>query len=214
MPECGLSVNYLSIAIFLLNQGRQIKLHTHSLLGVNNMRLTAKNLFTLVLIGCSTIACAQTSQLTPKRSDITKVLSLKLAESSAVYADKLKTCEAIADQQPASPVINSAELEKRGISRDEAVVATAHLYFKNKTLCSQTEMLDFAYQLGNIHHLKDEMEIDASIIEQANAFAPYQTARELQLEVQFNQLNSSTKQFFNDALGTQPFDYLELLERF
>lgn len=183
-------------------------------MGASNMRLTTKNLFTLVLISCSTVACAQTNQLTPKHSDITKVLSLKLAESTALYADKLKACEAIADQHPASPMINGAELKKRGISREDAVIAIAHLYFTNKTRCSRREMLEFVYSLGNIDHLKAEMEVDSSIIEQANAFAPYQNARELELEAKFDHLNSSTKHFFIDALGIQPFNYLELLERF
>lgn len=181
-------------------------------MGASSMFLTRKNLVALVFIGCSTVACAQSSQLTPNPSEVTKALSLKLAEATNRYADKLEACDALAKQLVSSKV-NSEELERRGISKDDAVVATGHLYFRNKGLCSRQEMLEFAYQLGNIHQLRDELEMDASTIKKANAFAPYQTARELQLEVEFDRLSQNTKVFFIDALGDQPFDYLEVLER-
>lgn len=142
------------------------------------------------------------------------VIEIVRAEAKSSF-DKLENRVAECMEQKKVRKINPldiTELQRRQISRKEALTALSYLNQRNSDACDQTERTNFSYSLGVLDSILKEYNVTVPIdIPRAQSGLLYPSHRDYELYLRYMQIPKSTRDYLDQLVGTEPFNVLDVL---
>jgi hypothetical protein len=113
----------------------------------------------------------------------------------------------------AIPNLSYGELEKTGLTRHQVIKSLAHLSSRNYNMCEKGTREALAYALVTLSMVAEQYKVDIESIEGIEENLIYPSIRDIELAMEFSNLNDEAKKLLLSVVGDQPFDLIGTLEK-
>lgn len=168
-------------------------------------------MFTLLLLLLASKAYADSGVENNSRA-IIEYAKKEVITKTSELGKRIAFCDNQRDST-AIPDVNYDELKKIGVSRQQVIKALAHLSSRNYAMCEEGTREALAYALGALSMLSDQYDINNESIQGIEELLIYPTSRDIELAMEFSELNNDIKARLIHAVGDRPFDLIRTLKK-
>lgn len=166
-----------------------------------------------VMLSCLALclaACARESKAEPSQDEVISYLKERVASATADLGKRIEHCD---EESRISnvPQLNKSRLEQLNVGQQDVVVALGHFSYVNSFQCEKEARLALAYELGALGAAKAELNNGDADLEAVQRGLLYPSTDVLKYSVSYSRLSPKAKQYFQEAIGGQPFNLADAL---
>lgn len=136
----------------------------------------------------------------------------QVAVRTAELGERISICDK-QKESAAIPDIQYAKLIGTGVTKQQTIAALTHLSDRNYALCEGRAREALAFALGTLSALATQYKLDVESIEGIENNLIYPSGHDIELEIEFSNLNDEVKSLLLNAVGDQPFNLLKTLRK-
>lgn len=163
----------------------------------------------LFLLFSLVVSCAWASE--PSQKIIIDHAKKNIVESTAALGQRIKECDQLVSDTEL-PKISYKALTDMGLSKSDVLKSIAHLSFRNYSECEGSARRDLAYDLGLLDSLETHYGIKNSESKQIADALVYPGANEISVQIIYEQLPESAKNYLEKVVGEKPFSLTKTIE--
>jgi hypothetical protein len=175
------------------------------------MDVSFKKRSLVAALAFSLAACAGESDAEPSQQEVLAYVSQRVAAATAELGQRIEVCNEKA-RSNRTPELEPGRLEELNAEPQDIVVALGHFNYVNSFQCERDARLALAYEVGTLSSAKRRLNKDWADLEAVQSGLLYPSLDVLQYSVNYSKLNPALRQYFEEAIGTEPFSLGEALE--
>lgn len=155
-------------------------------------------------------ACSGETKAEPSQDEVIAYLEERVASATADLGKRIEVCDE-ESQSNRVPQLNKRRLEALNVDQQDVVVALGHFSYVNRFQCEKEARLTLAYEVGTLGAAKADLNNGGADLEAVQRGLLYPSTDVLTYSVSYSQLSPKAKQYFQEAIGNEPFNLAEAL---
>jgi len=173
------------------------------------MAVSRSQLFCAILFFTSAICSAGDKEISQDK--ILQHFSERVMLSTAKLGEAITACEE-SSRSNSMPSLDDDQLTELNASREDLLIALAHLNFVNHLKCTQEANFSLAFELGALRSAKEELGVPTENVNEAQGKLVYPSVKTAEYALKYAELPADLRSYLEEVVGEDPFELIAMLQ--